>query len=75
MKQNIFIKEFTFAEYLRMSRRSAKVACAVSLILIILTSLYGVHVGNRVIFLTSTVAVIFDFISTVIIGARHGRAA
>lgn len=75
MKQNIFTREFTFAEYLRMAKRTAKVACAVSLILIILTNLYGVHVSNRVIFLTSTVAVIFDFISTVIIGSRHGRAA
>lgn len=74
MKQNIFTKEFAPADYMRMASRTAKISCAVSLILIILSCLFAVEVSPRAILLTSAAAVILDLVLTALIGARHGKA-
>ena len=73
MKQNLLMRPLSLADCIRMTRRSANVIMAVTLVMVIATSLFPVEISGKAIVISAAAAVVLDLVFTALIGLRHGR--
>lgn len=73
MKQNLLMRPLSLADCIRMTRRSANVIMAVTLVMVIATSLSPVEISGKAIVISAAAAVVLDLVFTALIGLRHGR--
>lgn len=73
MKQNLLMRPLSLADCIRMTRRSANVIMAVTLVMVITTSLFPVEISGKAIVISAAAAVVLDLVFTALIGLRHGR--
>lgn len=73
MKQDLLMRPLSLADCIRMTRRSANVIMAVTLVMVIATSLFPVEISGKAIVISAAAAVVLDLVFTALIGLRHGR--